>query len=244
MTNFHFVGGYRRMVKSLLKRHSLDEAMSLAVGGEYEKVGEVEKNILVFAGLRDGMSIVDLGCGSGRLASALGRSCNIAYLGTDVVPSLIEYARKRSPKDFRFVLHHALSLPSPDSSLDIVCAFSVFTHLFHEETYLYLEDCLRALKPGGCLVFSFLEFSEPTHWRFFRDMLEKQQRKQRRQMPAVVQSLLHKFMPRPLDMFIERNVIALWAGRLGFVCERIVGATEAPWGGLPLGQSVAILRKP
>lgn len=232
------------MVKSLLKRYPHDEAMSLAVGGHYERVGEVEKNILVFAGLQDGMSIIDLGCGSGRLATVLGRSLRIGYLGTDVVPSLIEYARKRSPKDYRFVLHRSLSLPSPDGSVDMVCAFSVFTHLFHEETYLYLADSLRVLRPGGRVVFSFLEFNEATHWRFFREMIEKKQRKGRQKISAVLQRSLERLFPGPLDMFIERSMITVWAAHLGFVCEQLVGATEAPWGEGALGQSVAILRKP
>ena len=33
----------------------------------------------------------------------------------------------------------------------------------HIETYLYLSDFLRALKPGGTVVFSFLDFGTDHH---------------------------------------------------------------------------------
>ena len=39
----------------------------------------------------------------------------------------------------------------------MILAFSVFTHLLHEESFIYLEDFKRVLKPGGSVVFSFLE---------------------------------------------------------------------------------------
>ena len=59
------------------------------------------------------------------------------------------------------MLNRALYIPAPDACADMVCAFSVFTHLLHTETYLYLEDIRRVLRPGGRLVFSFLEFANP-----------------------------------------------------------------------------------
>ena len=46
----------------------------------------------------------------------------------------------------------------------MVCAFSVFTHLLHEQSFVYMEDCRRVLRGGGKLVFSFLEFRVPSHW--------------------------------------------------------------------------------
>ena len=97
MAEFHFVEDYERHVQALIAAHPFDEAMSLAVGGAYEIVGEIERDLLRYAGLRDGMALVDLGCGSGRLASALGRSMRIDYLGTDIVQALLDYAASRTP---------------------------------------------------------------------------------------------------------------------------------------------------
>ena len=105
----------------LVAAYPLDEAMSLAVGGNYEQVGEQELLLLRAAGLRDDTAIFDLGCGSGRLASALGRSgLKIQYLGTDVVGSLLDYARSRAPAHFRFALHRELSIPLPNNAVELV----------------------------------------------------------------------------------------------------------------------------
>jgi predicted TPR repeat methyltransferase len=99
LAEFHFVEDYERLVQSLIDTYPLDEAMARAVGGAYEAVGQIERDVLRFAGLRDGMSLVDLGCGSGRLAHALGRSMRICYLGIDIVQALLDYARIKGPPD-------------------------------------------------------------------------------------------------------------------------------------------------
>ncbi|MBX6374924.1 MAG: class I SAM-dependent methyltransferase [Acetobacteraceae bacterium] len=224
----HFVEDYERRVANLLATHPLDEAMSLAVGGSYERIGAIERDLLRYAGLADGMALVDLGCGSGRLAHALGTSMRLgSYLGIDVVQALLDYARTKAPPDYRFVRSVSFELPAPDASADMVCAFSVFTHLLHEETYLYLEDIRRVLKPGGRCVFSFLEFAEPNHWRIFEATVEG------RRVGAVPH----------LNTFIERSTIEAWARQLGFRETIFIGGCEAPWCGEPLGQSVALLRK-
>ena len=174
------------------------------------------------------MSLIDLGCGSGRLATALGQDGPaIDYLGIDVVQVLLDYARSRAPSNYRFVLHRQLDLPVDAGTADVICAFSVFTHLLHTESYLYMQDIHRVLKPRGTLVFSFLEFAEPEHWSIFAQTVEAQR----------LSVLPH------LNMFIERNAIDVWCERLGFRRDGFVGAAEPCWDGQALGQSVAILLK-
>ena len=43
---FHFVEDYRSLVKELMARYPLPVAMSMAVGGSYDALGEVEKQLL------------------------------------------------------------------------------------------------------------------------------------------------------------------------------------------------------
>jgi ubiquinone/menaquinone biosynthesis C-methylase UbiE len=228
MAQFHFVEDYERLVAQLIKDHPLDEAMSLAVGGRYQEVGAIEADIMRYAGLKDGMSLIDLGCGSGRLAWALSQSMNIEFAGIDIVQSLLDYAKTKTPSNYRFVLHRELSIPSAENQSDFVSAFSVFTHLLHAETYIYLEDIKRALKRGGKLVFSFLEFSSDAHWSVFETTVKAQK----------LHSSSH------LTMFIERSAIDLWCQKLGYELVAYVAGKEAPWKGQALGQSTAILRKP
>jgi ubiquinone/menaquinone biosynthesis C-methylase UbiE len=229
MAEFHFVEDYQNWIRTLIATYPLDEAMSLAVGGYYEAYGAIERAILHYAGLQNGMSLIDLGCGSGRLANALSKSNSISYLGIDIVEELLVYAKSKSDQSYRFILNRALNLPVEDNHADMVSAFSVFTHLLHDETYIYMEDIQRILRPGGCLVFSFLEFDEPMHWPIFT---------------TTVNSKRNNFAP-PLNQFIERNTIDTWCKHLGFKREAFISGGDTPWNTEPaLGQAVAILRKP
>lgn len=227
MAQFHFVEDYEKLVATLIKTHPLDEAMAKAVGGDYELFGQIEAHLLRQVGLADGMRLVDLGCGSGRLPAVLHGTMNISYVGIDIVQALLDYARKKAPK-YEFILHRGLSIPQKDASADMVSAFSLFTHLLHAETYIYLEECVRILKPGGKIVFSFLEFAEPAHWAVFVGTIDN----------AKASASTH------LNMFIERNVIGVWAAKLGLVVDQFIAGGCPVWNGHALGQSAVVLRKP
>jgi ubiquinone/menaquinone biosynthesis C-methylase UbiE len=209
------IGRYERAVANLTDRLPLDEAMSSAVGGDYDLVGRVEADLLERCGLKHRHSLIDLGCGSGRLAKHLGlRMPGMGYyLGTDIVQSLLDYAATQCPPRFRFVLHKELSIPAPDSSADFVVAFSLFTHLLYEQSFAYLADAVRVLRPDGKIVFSFLEME--THWHVF------EWARTRVNAPD-----------EPLNMFMERSLIDVWARKLGLKIEAYV----------PMGQTAVILR--
>lgn len=229
MEKAYFVRDYERLVRRLKWKYSLDEAMSRAVGGGgYEQMGQIEAAIVEFAGLRNGQSLLDLGCGSGRLASALGQKMSIEYCGIDVVKALLKYAKKKSPANYRFILNHSLGIPLPDAFCDMATAFSVFTHLLHHDSYIYLAELYRVVRPGGVVVFSFLEFSEPGHWAQFEATVDAQR----------LAALRH------LNQFLERSQIELWSGKLGYQNVRFVDSTDAPWETTDsLGQSIAILQR-
>ncbi len=229
MADFHFVQDYEKLVADLVATRPIDEAMAVAVGGDFESVGRIELAAVRHAGLRDGMAIIDLGCGSGRLAWALGQTMRVDYLGIDIVQALLDYARGKSPPSYRFMLNRALRIPAPDASADMVAAFSVFTHLLHAESYLYLEDIRRVLRPGGVCVFSFLEFADPRHWLVFSGTVDAQRR---------------SAAPH-LNQFIDRGAVALWCDKLGYMLDGFVDGDAAPWHEAPpLWQSLAILRRP
>ena len=226
MAQFHFVEDYEKLVAQLVATHPLDVAMEMAVGGNYEVFGQIEADILQAAGLADGMRLVDLGCGSGRLAAALHKRMAISYVGIDIVKALLDYAQSRAP-NYSFKLHRDLTIPEEDGSADMVCAFSLFTHLLQAESYLYLEEAARVLRRGGGkVVFSFLEFTEPTHWDTF----------QHTKNSVRLKTAEH------LNMFTERSAIDVWARHLGFSAPQYFDA-GAMWRGHKLGQSVAILAR-
>jgi SAM-dependent methyltransferase len=226
MANFHFVEDYERLVANLVASHPLDEAMSLAVGGLYDVFGPIEAQLLADVGLKNGMRLIDLGCGSGRGAVAISKRFDIAYLGTDIVQALLDYAASKTPAHYQFKLHRKLSIPAADASADIVCAFSLFTHLLHAETYLYLEEAVRVLKPNGIVVFSYLDFVE--HWVVFQDTVNAQRSN----------TLPH------LNMFIDRSAIEQWSAHLGLLVDEYISSGKPIFQGQAFGQSVVVLRKP
>ncbi|SCB41725.1 Ubiquinone/menaquinone biosynthesis C-methylase UbiE [Rhizobium miluonense] len=202
--------------------------MSIAVGGNYDTIGNIASQVVVYAGAKDGDAIFDFGCGSGRVASHLSKRVDIKrFLGTDVVQSLLDYAATKTPEHFAFVKHQQLSVPAEDGSFDLAYAFSVFTHLLQAEIYLYLQDIARVLKPGGTFVFSFLELAEEGHWHVFQ---------------STVATLAAK-QPSHLNMFTERNQLAIWAAHAGFDVVEFIDGGDPRWNGEALGQAVAIFRK-
>ena len=220
MPSVHFVEDYERKVDDLVRQHPIDEAMELAVGGKFEQMGAIEAETLATAGAGDGMTVLDLGCGSGRAAIPLAaRFPNINYVGIDVVQRMLDYAASRCPPHFRFVCHQDVTIPLPDSSIDIAAAFSLFTHLLHEETYCYLQEIRRVLNPGGLLVLSYLEFSRADHWEHFQQTVNARKSGAQHQ----------------LNMFFEELVLRLWASKIGFSVEQIDRKH-------PIGQTIAFLR--
>jgi SAM-dependent methyltransferase len=200
-----FRATYPALVKSLRLSHGKEEAMKLAVGGEFEAMGLLELEALKHFGLGGDSYLIDVGCGSGRLAVPLSGYLKGRYLGTDVVPELVEYARRVVGRpDWRFETAEGLSIREADGVADVVCFFSVFTHLLHEQTYAYLREAKRVLKPGGKVVFSFLDFTVADHWHVFEFNLKD----------LGVNS-------HPLNVFIGKDTIRVWAEHLGLHVEAV-----------------------
>ncbi|HUA17831.1 MAG TPA: class I SAM-dependent methyltransferase [Bryobacteraceae bacterium] len=245
-TDVDYRRSHNRMVKNLMGAHPRDQAMSLAVGGNYEVVGAIEAELLKHYGLGTNDFLVDAGCGSGRLATALSLYLKGPYLGIDVVPELFEYAAKKANRrDWRFVAAPGLSIPLENNTADMVCFFSVFTHLFHQESYAYLMDAFRVLKPGGRVVLSFLEFKDPAIWPIFGSLVQ-------RVLGGASADYEHV-------QFLSRDALTAWAEHLGFqVVEFVDGAAECVTlphpvrrddgstvsGKAALGQAVCVLSKP
>jgi ubiquinone/menaquinone biosynthesis C-methylase UbiE len=191
---------YGRWVKLWRLRHLFDkdQAMQQAVGGEYAAMGKLEHHLLMQYGLSENDYVVDVGCGSGRLAKPLSGYLKGRYLGTDIVPDLIDYAIKVVDRpDWRFELVDQFVIPERDEAADFVCFFSVFTHLLHEQSYVYLKEAKRVLKRGGKIVFSFLEFAIPSHWAVFDSTIRSTNRN------------------HPLNVFVSRDAIDAWSSHLG-----------------------------
>lgn len=103
-----------------------------------------------------GASVLDVGCGNGRLYRALaGR--DIAYLGIDPNRALIDWARKKHA-GVGIEFHHGdLLAPSslPSSQFEWIFAIAVLHHLpGRERRAAALIEMVKRLKPEGRLVIS------------------------------------------------------------------------------------------
>ena len=230
---------YSTYAARMREGRSQEEAMQLAIGGSFELIGPLERELLKIFGLQTDHYLIDVGCGSGRLARPLMEylSEQGRYLGIDVVNDLLDHARKIVDRpNWRFELADGFCISEDDNQADMICFFSLVTHLLHEQSYLYLQDAKRVLKPGGKIVFSFIEFEMPGHWLIFESNI------------ADVYT-----NHRPLNQFISRNAIHVWADHLGLTVDRIVDSNEAlaklstkPGGPVSphaLGQSICVLSK-
>jgi SAM-dependent methyltransferase len=233
---------YNELVDRLRSTFGDEIAFEAAVGGDFFTVGSLECALLRSLGLAPTDLVVDVGCGSGRLAAQLSDLPDIRYLGTDIVPALVDQARKVTGRaDWRFEVTNGLSIPCEDGAADFVCFFSVFTHLSHEDCFRYLREAKRALKPGGRIVFSFLEFYIFSHWPVFEASVDNSQ------------------IYDHHNQFIERTAIDAWRSRLGLNLDLIAdgdkphipidrelvwhdGRVMKDFGAL--GQSVAVVSKP
>jgi SAM-dependent methyltransferase len=236
---------YSDFVRSVTAKSTNEQqAMGQAVGGEFEAFGLVERDMLKFYGLKPDGYLIDVGCGAGRLALPLSQWSKLKYLGTDIVADMVRYARETVNRaDWTFVEVDALLIPEENDRADMVCFFSVLTHLLHEQSYIYLEEARRVLKPGGTIVFSFLDFQMPMNWEVFAATVNDAKGPNR----------------NPLNVFISRDAIQAWATHLKldiidirYGDERFVplsgavtlsdGTVMSDFG--TLGQSICVLRKP
>jgi len=102
-------------------------------------------------------SILEIGCGSGRMTTTLVKKFKIVY-AVDISSSMINQAKKRLKinKNVRFYLTDGLSFPLNDSSIDLAFSYIVFQHIPDKKAIKKtIEGVYRVLKPGGKLKAQF-----------------------------------------------------------------------------------------
>ena len=150
----------------------------LGVGGSFKFVAcDFLGHFVNKAQLQPDESVLDAGCGVGRMAYSLAYYLDDSarYEGFDIVEKWINWSQSvihQHRPNFNFKWADIYSklynpngktkvenfiFPYPNEQFDFIFLTSVFTHLYANAVYNYLQQIERVLKPGGrCLCTFFL----------------------------------------------------------------------------------------
>lgn len=76
----HFEDDYNKLVKTKLSVTDKKSAMEQSIGGNFHHFGILQRELLLQQGLKQDDEILDIGCGSGRLANALKEMPDLTYI--------------------------------------------------------------------------------------------------------------------------------------------------------------------
>ena len=111
--------------------------------------------LVAFAGVRPGESVLDVGTGTGVVAITAARA-GAQVSALDLTPELLEQARENAriarQEAIAWVEGDAEKLPYADASFDVV--LSQFGHMFAPRPEVAISEMRRVLKPGGRIAFA------------------------------------------------------------------------------------------
>lgn len=188
--------------------------------------------------------ILDLGCGTGKMVSAiypfLGQHGR--YTGLDVDKWMIDFDQRWYPPDRCAFIHAPVynamynpegipqseyHIPLDGGSVDAAVAFSLFTHLRQPDADHYFRELTRLLKPGAPALFTFFlidEHFDPERFRGTRWCFDTPFEGQ----PEWCYSSYYKTLPEA-QIGVTRKGIDLLLGK-SFDLERVYGGW---WTGKP-----------
>ncbi len=114
--------------------------------------------------VKSGDSVLDVGCGNGRLAKFLDTK-GVRYTGVDASRELVSVAEREHP-GHSFITATADDLPFADAEFDVVCLIATLHHIpSHDMRQQVIAEAARVLKPGGHLIMTEWNLLHTQWWR-------------------------------------------------------------------------------
>ena len=146
----------RRIDEGAIKAHA-----DLRFRSEYDyALFEYYRSAKVIAFLeRAGVTIqgrvLDAGCGGGGMPLSLAEEADLV-VGIDPVQRFgdagVQIGREKGLRHLHFALADGMALPFPAGTFDLVLSHAVIEHV--SDASLYLRECARVLRSGGCVYLS------------------------------------------------------------------------------------------
>jgi len=176
-------------------------------------------------------SILDFGCGVGRVLRHLPALTGARLFGCDYNKRLIAWCRANLPFAAFSISKAEERLEYNDNSFELIYALSVFTHFTEAQHRFWIDELRRILRPGGYLFVTM-------HGKHYEDQIPANLRKNFRDGELVVvkpdragQNICAAFHP---EKYVRDELARGW---------EVVDFVERGAAGNPL-QDVYLLRKP
>lgn len=118
----------------------------------------------------DSSSIVDVGCGDGRLAREMALNFPDKYIaGIDYSSRAIALARAMN-QDLKGLVFHSLDITSEshERKYDVAVLMEVFEHIPPEDSARFLEGLCSLLTPDGILLLTVPHSNKPVEYKHYR----------------------------------------------------------------------------
>ena len=121
------------------------------------------KRLFEQEGVTNLKSVLDFGCGPGRVTRFLDRlGDGVQIYGCDIDAQAIGWAREHLSETY-FVSNDHPPIPSDIEQFGAVIVLSVFTHLPEDMQFEWLEELAKRVEPGGLVMATF---HGPSYYRF------------------------------------------------------------------------------
>jgi ubiquinone/menaquinone biosynthesis C-methylase UbiE len=131
------------------------------------------EEIIEFGSFKDGMKILDIGCGTGNVAFQLSELINGCIIGVDISISMLTMAKERALTVVCTDVDNN-PFPFPNNSFDTVVGAYVIHQL--NNTRFLLSECYRILRDGLLVLLTFsheqIEHQHPLIKQFFPSYID------------------------------------------------------------------------